>query len=105
MHDYRAYILGGEVHRFTRVEGFSHNHSDDAAALREATGLSDKLDVEVWDGGRLVALLSPGGKAMSPELAPSIVCAAPLVEGKAATANGPLSLSRVSEMVLAASSK
>jgi hypothetical protein len=58
MPDYRAYILGGEGHRFLRVAEFSRDHADDATALRAAKNLLDGHDVEVWDGGRLVARLN-----------------------------------------------
>ena len=57
MPDYRAYILGGEGHRFLRVAEFSRDHADDATALCAAKKLIDGHDVEVWDGGRLVARL------------------------------------------------
>ena len=57
MPDYRAYILGGEGHRFVRVAEFSKDHADDAAALLAAKQLIDGHDVELWDGGRLVARL------------------------------------------------
>jgi hypothetical protein len=104
MHDYRAYILGDEIHRFIWVEGFLSDHPDDAAALNAAKEISDKHDVEVWEGGRLVARLSPGGKIMSPELAPSLVFAAPSdAEKNAVRPAEPISLGRVSE--LAASSE
>jgi hypothetical protein len=55
MPDYRAYILGGEGHRFLRVAEFSRDHADDATALCAAKKLIDGHDVELWDGGRLVA--------------------------------------------------
>ncbi len=71
MRDYRAYILGIDGHRFVWVADFSPDHPDDAAALNAAKLLADKHDVEVWDGGRLVALLSPRGAEMSPALVPS----------------------------------
>jgi hypothetical protein len=57
MPDYRAYILGGEGRRFLRVAEFSRDHADDATALCAAKKLIDGHDVEVWDGGRLVARL------------------------------------------------
>jgi hypothetical protein len=57
MPDYRAYILGGEGHRFLRVAEFSRDHADDATALLAAKQLIDGHDVELWDGGRLVARL------------------------------------------------
>jgi hypothetical protein len=59
MPDYRAYILGGEGHRFQRVAEFSRDHADDATALGAAKKkLIDGHDVELWDGGRLVARLN-----------------------------------------------
>jgi len=57
MPDYRAYILGGEEHRFLRVAEFSRDHADDATALLAAKKLTERHDVELWDGGRLVARL------------------------------------------------
>lgn len=57
MPEYRAYILGGEGHRFRLVNGFAKDHIDDAAALSEAKKLIDEYDVEVWDAGRFVARL------------------------------------------------
>jgi hypothetical protein len=57
MPDYRAYILGGEGHRFRLAPGFAKDHINDAAALSEAKKLIDNYDVEVWDAGRLVARL------------------------------------------------
>jgi len=57
MPDYRAYILGGEGYRFLRVADFSRDHADDATALLAAKQLIDGHDVELWDGGRLVARL------------------------------------------------
>jgi hypothetical protein len=58
MPDYRAYILGGEGHRFLRVAEFSRDRADDAAALCAAKKIIDGHDVELWDGGRLVAQLA-----------------------------------------------
>ena len=72
MGDYRAYILGVDGHRFVWVSDFKTDYRDDAAALGAAKRLSDKHDVEVWDGGRLVALLPPRGNGSSPALAPSL---------------------------------
>jgi hypothetical protein len=57
MPDYRAYILGAEGHRFVMVAEFPRDHVDDAAALFAAKKLIDGHDVELWDGGRLVARL------------------------------------------------
>jgi hypothetical protein len=57
MPDYRAYILGGEGHRFLRVAEFSRDHADDATALCAAKKLIDGHDVELWDGARLVVRL------------------------------------------------
>jgi hypothetical protein len=55
MPDYRVYILGREGHGFLRVTDFSSDHVDDATALCAAKKLVDGQDVELWDGGRLVA--------------------------------------------------
>jgi hypothetical protein len=55
MPDYRAYILGGEGHRFAIVAEFPRDHADDSTALLAAKQLVDGHDVELWDGGRLVA--------------------------------------------------
>jgi hypothetical protein len=55
MPDYRAYILGGEGHRFAIVAEFPRNHADDSTALLAAKQLVDGHDVELWNGGRLVA--------------------------------------------------
>jgi hypothetical protein len=71
MGDYRAYILGAEAHRFVLVEDFPTDHPNDTDALDAARRLSQKHDVEVWDGGRLVALLSASGVEAPPALAPS----------------------------------
>jgi hypothetical protein len=96
MGDYRAYILGIDGHRFVWVADFSSDHPDDAAALNAAKLLTDEHDVEVWDGGRLVALLSPGGAELPPPLAPS----SPPDCGKIAAGPAELiSQSRVSEFV------
>ena len=97
MRDYRAYILGMDGHRFVWVEGFRTDHADDAAALSAARGLSDKHDIEVWDGGRLVARLSSGEAAVSPGLVPSLPSSDSPVE--------PISLSKVSELASTASSE
>jgi hypothetical protein len=106
MRDYRAYILGVDGHRFIRVEDFLSDHLDDAAALNAAKELTDKCDVEVWDCGRLVARLSPGGEVMSPGLVPSLVFAPPSqCEKNSVRPAEPISLSRVSELALAASSE
>jgi hypothetical protein len=105
MRDYRAYILGIDDHRFIRVEEFLSDHRDDAAALNAAKQLTDKHDVEVWDGGRLVARLSLGEELASPGLVPSLVSALPSDSETNAFKPPvePVSLSGVSE--LAASSE
>jgi hypothetical protein len=106
MRDYRAYILGIDGHRFIRVEDFLSDHPDDAAALNAAKQLTDKHDVEVWDCGRLVARLSPGGEVMSPELVPSLIFAPPSqCEKNSVEPVEPISLSRVSELAVASSSE
>ena len=77
MRDYRAYILGVDGHRFVRVKDFSNDQVDDAAALSAAKQLVDGHEVELWDCGRLVALLSSNGEVVSPELAPIISSSSP----------------------------
>ena len=57
MPDCRAYILGGEGHRFAIVAEFPRDHADDSTALLAAKQLLDGHDIEIWDGGRLVARL------------------------------------------------
>jgi len=106
MRDYRAYILGIDGHRFVRVKDFLSDYPDDAAALNAAKRLTDRHDVEVWDCGRLVALLSPAGEVMSPELAPSLVFAA-LSDGEknSVKPEDPIVLGRISELAGAASTE
>ena len=105
MGDYRAYILGMDGHRFVWVEGFLSNHPDDAAALNAAKQLTAKHDVEVWDCGRLVARLSPGGEIWSPDLVPSLVFATPSDSEKKSVGPEPILLSRVSELAGTASTE
>ena len=100
MADYRAYILGINGHRFVRVEDFLTDHPDDAAALTAAKAICDKHEVEVWDGSRLVALLSPGESGPSPGLVPTLMAN---FEKKAASSAEPISLSKVSEKASASS--
>jgi hypothetical protein len=78
MRDYRAYILGIDGHRFVKAKEFASNHPDDATALNAAKQLLNGHDVELWDGGRLVARLSPNGEMASPELAPFSISIAPV---------------------------
>jgi hypothetical protein len=100
MRDYRAYILGVEGHRFVWVADFQKDYADDAAALRVASQLSDKHEVEVWDGGRLVARLSPGEAGISPGLVPSLPAD---IGSKPARPAEAISLSKVSELASAES--
>jgi hypothetical protein len=105
MRDYRAYILGIDGHRFVWAKDYVADQPNDAAALSAAKGLTDKHDVEVWDGGRLVARLSPEGE-VSPELAPSLAFTPPSgCENRSATPTEPVYLNKVSEVVLAACSE
>jgi hypothetical protein len=102
MRDYRAYILGIDGHRFVWVGDFSSDHPDDSAALTAASKISDKHEVEVWDGGRLVARLSPGEAGVSPGLVPSL----PFDFGKnPARPAEAISLSRVSDLASTPSSE
>jgi hypothetical protein len=55
MPEYRAYILGIDGHRFIRAADFLSDHPNDAAAMKAAEQLVHGHDVELWDGGRLVA--------------------------------------------------
>lgn len=76
MRDYRAYILGIEGHRFILVKDFAVDYPNDAAALSAAKRLTDTHDVEVWNGGRLVARFSPSTEETPsgfPPLAPAAV--------------------------------
>lgn len=73
--DYRAYILRINGERFVRVKDFRPITRVMPPALNAAKRLTDTHDVEVWDGGRLVARLSPGGEGASPGLAPRLVFA------------------------------
>jgi hypothetical protein len=98
MPDYRAYILGIDGHRFVWVEDFRSDHANDAVALEAAKALSDQHEVEVWDGGRLVACLTPAESAASPGLVPA---SAPDGEKKSSGPAEPISLSKVSEMASA----
>jgi hypothetical protein len=94
MGDYRAYILGIDGHRFVRVDEFLSDHPDDATALNAAKKLSDKHEVEVWDGGRLVARLSADGEAISPGLVPSLTSALPSMgQANAIKSENPIPLS------------
>jgi hypothetical protein len=85
MRDYRAYILNIDGHHFVWAKEFQNSQPNDAAALNAAKQLTDKHDVEVWEGSRLVARLSPGEggglvarlspaeEGLSPQLAPSLL--------------------------------
>ena len=55
MPEYRAYILNVDGERFVWAANFSNDHSDDAGAMEAAKKLVEGHDVELWDGGRLVA--------------------------------------------------
>jgi hypothetical protein len=100
MRDYRAYILGIDGHRFVRVDEFSSNQTDDAAALSAAKQLVDGHDVELWDCGRLVARLSPDGETLSPELAPFSASITPNDGGNnSGQPAESTSLSRISKLV------
>ena len=102
MRDYRAYILDIDGHRFVKAKGFLSSHPDDAAALIAAKQLSDGHEVELWDGGRLVAQLSPNGEVASPGLAPFWVSTTPTEDENNKSVES-ISLSRVSELAEASS--
>lgn len=57
MPNYRAYIIGLWGH-FIRAE-ILESANDDDEALVAARRLVDGHDVELWDGGRHIALLKP----------------------------------------------
>jgi hypothetical protein len=102
MRDYRAYILGVDGHRFVKVKDFSNDQADDAAALSAAKQLVDGHEVELWDCGRLVALLSSDGEVVSPELAPVMSSSASFErEPNLRKPVSPVSLGRVSEIASA----
>jgi hypothetical protein len=100
MTEYRAYILGKDGHRFMKVTDFLSDQPNDATALKAAEQLTDKHDVEVWDGGRLVARLPPDGVVMSPGLVPSLIFAArsDTAKNSVMPPAEPISLARVSEL-------
>ena len=91
MRDYRAYILGVDGHRFVRVKDFSNDQVDDAAALSAAKQLVDGHEVELWDCGRLVALLSSNGEVVSPELAPIMASSSAPLQGEPSLSKSPVS--------------
>jgi hypothetical protein len=97
MGDYRAYILDIDGHRFIWAKDFLPIQPDDTAAIDAAKQLTDKHDVEVWEGSRLVARLSPGKEPARFPLR--------LDGGRNSFGQSePISLSRVSEFALAPSS-
>jgi hypothetical protein len=100
MRDYRAYILGIDGHRFLKAAGFLSAHPDDTTAIAAAKQLIDGHDVELWDGSRLVARLSPEG--VEAPLVPSLVISAALSDGSKDSVS---SLTRLSEEILSASSR
>ncbi|MFO1110574.1 MAG: hypothetical protein U1E61_15430 [Bradyrhizobium sp.] len=73
MGDYRAYILAIDGHRFVRVKDFLTDHTSDGAAVDAAKQLSVEHEVEVWQGGRLVARLCHGEEEVSPGLVPRLL--------------------------------
>jgi hypothetical protein len=106
MRDYRAYILGIDGHRFVWAKDFLAGHPNDAAAVDAARQLTNEHEVEVWEGCRLVARLSPSEKELlSPsekELSPGLV--PPLLKDSVGWADA-ISLSKVSELASASRSE
>ena len=86
MGEYRAYILGVDGHRFVWADQFVCDQPNDNTAIEAARSLSDKHDIEVWTGSRLVARLQ--GHTLS---------AAQLNSAKATVA-GSVPLSRISDI-------
>jgi hypothetical protein len=95
MREYRAYILEIDGKRFVMVDDFLRDHPDDQAAIKAANKLTDKHVVEVWDGGRLVAELSPNGAGLLPALAPFLVAAPSIAHSEP---KHPMGLKEVSEL-------
>jgi len=52
---YRAYLIGPDGHMVGREDLICSN---DAEAIEQATGFTDKHEVEVWNGPRLVTKLA-----------------------------------------------
>jgi hypothetical protein len=100
MPDYRAYILAVDGQRFVWAKDFLTDHPNDAAAVDAAKQLSDEHDVELWEGCRLVARLSPDGKELSPGLVPPLLS----IGEKDSIGWAPVALSKVAEFASAASS-
>jgi hypothetical protein len=94
MREYRAYILEIDGERFVKVDGFLCDHPNDSTAVQAAKKLSNTHVVEVWDCGRLVAELPPGG-ASPPAVAPLFVAAPPIALSEP---QEPTGLKKVSEL-------
>jgi hypothetical protein len=54
--EYRAYVIGADGH-FKRSHGF--DAANDDAAFKHARQFVDGLDIELWNGVRLVGKLKP----------------------------------------------
>ena len=67
--DYRAYIIDIDGHRFLKAARFLSDHPDDATAIAAAKTLVKGHDVELWDGSRFVARLSPE-RVEAPQMVP-----------------------------------
>ena len=100
MPDYRAYILAIDGQRFVWAKDFLTDQPNDAAAVDAAKRLSDEHEVELWEGCRLVARLSPDGKELSPGLVPPLLS----IGEKDSIGWAPISLSKVSELASITSS-
>jgi hypothetical protein len=99
--DYRAYIIDIDGHRFLKAARFLSDHPDDATAIAAAKTLVEGHDVELWDGSRFVARLSPEG-VEAPQLVSPLVISAALSDG---SKDSVTSLTRLSEEILSASSR
>jgi len=61
MADYRLFFLSGRrIQRAVRIEA-----PDDAVAMDQAVAQSDGQAVELWQGGRPIGFIGPGGEAVA----------------------------------------
>jgi hypothetical protein len=99
--DYRAYIIDIDGHRFLKAARFLSDHPDDATAIAAAKTLVKGHDVELWDGSRFVARLSPE-RVEAPQMVPPFVISAALSDG---SIDSVTSLTKLSDEILSASSR
>jgi hypothetical protein len=64
MPEYRFYKIGRNGH----ISGppIDHEAPDDQAAIQAAKALIKTVDIEIWQGPRVVAYLTPDGKTRLP---------------------------------------